>query len=128
MVAYSFNNRFCEAIANGSKRQTIRSDFGKRHVRVNELIQFYTAMRTKQCRKIIADAPCIEVIQIKIKVAQKKIVKIKLWGSTYWVEGDGKNWLDVFARADGFQDIADMHQFWFDNHGMGTFNGVLIKW
>ena len=51
MVAYSFKKQFGPPILAGTKAQTIRAD-RKRHVRSGELVQLYTGMRTRQCRRL----------------------------------------------------------------------------
>jgi hypothetical protein len=80
MVAYSYKRRFINPIRVGlglpplfqfgphklvgdmdaeirPKRQTIRAFGKRRHARAGEILQHYTAMRTKQCTKI-GDARC----------------------------------------------------------------------
>lgn len=77
MVAYSFKKRFVDPIRVGlssvslsfdcqPKRQTIRSIGKRRHARPGETLQLYTAMRTKQCRKI-GDARCMGVEGVLLK-------------------------------------------------------------
>lgn len=135
MVAYSFKARFITPIRMGlgqplvpndfscdddaaplrPKRQTIRAVGRRRHARAGETLQLYTAMRTKQCQKI-GEAKCVYVQPIVIIVYKTKL-KIPLATN-----------LNLFARADGFQDAADMHAFWLKEHGLGKFEGVLIRW
>lgn len=136
MVAYSFKKQFIGPILSGlgenpqalwgqypPKRQTIRSIGRKRHARPGETIQLYTAMRTKQCRKL-GEALCKSVSDIRIFVHREAI---RLPCSQ--IEGGA---LDAFARADGFADWPEMKQFWIDEHGelvkLGPFVGVLIQW
>lgn len=131
MVAYSFKKRFVNPIKLGlgmrvdhepgsawctPKRQTIRAMGRRRHVRQGEKLQLYTAMRTKQCQKI-GDAQCVYAVPIAIDV-----MKTKLKFSDFVFD------VDAFARSDGFADAADMHAFWLKEHGLGKFEGVLIRW
>lgn len=131
MVAYSFKQRFVKPIKAGlgmkvfaeigdpictPKRQTIRAVGKRRHARAGETLQLYTAMRTKQCRKI-GEATCVYVMPISIDV-----LKTKLKFSDFVTDAD------AFARADGFDCAADMHAFWLKEHGPGKFEGVLIRW
>lgn len=117
MVAYSFKGRFAEAVTSGRKTQTIRAP-RKRHARPGEPVQLYTAMRTKQCRKL-ADAVCTEVRAIDLDFSCNTIV----------IEGIGKldhiSALDNIARLDGFASWDEMKGFWPD---ATFFSGVLIMW
>jgi hypothetical protein len=41
--------------------------------------------------------------------------------------------MEVFARADGFEDLGDMARFWIDTHAPRgatgvEFEGVMIDW
>lgn len=138
MVAYGFKKQFIEPILAGlgemdagavrPKRQTIRAIGKRRHARPGEAIQLYTAMRTKQCRKI-GDARCVSVEGVLLKWSE--------WPSfcTFDLK-DGQRAgptrpikdMDEFARADGFAGFSAMKKFWADEHGGATFEGVLIKW
>lgn len=102
------------------KRQTIRAVGKRRHARPGETLQLYTAMRTKQCQKI-SDARCVSVEPIRI-VVEKLLIQT-------WVNGDFIGDLPhKFARDDGFADAHDMLDFWTKEHGLGQFDGFLIKW
>ncbi len=123
MVAYSYKERFAEAVASGRKRQTVRAK-RKRHARVGERIQNYTGMRTAKCRKLNDPDPvCIDVVAIDIDVGRYSITEIRVDGWTY-TNAEA----ETFARADGFESLADMHSFWKAEHGIGRFEGVLISW
>lgn len=135
MVAYSFRPRFVTPIRIGlglpilpedddtdagtllvPKRQTIRAIGKRRHARAGEMLQLYTGMRTRQCKKI-GEAPCVFVVPIRIDV-----MKTRLKFSDFVFDAE------AFAQADGFASAADMHAFWLDAHGLGKFEGVLIRW
>lgn len=120
MVAYSFKERFCQKIADGRKKQTIRAN-RKRHARAGEELQLYYAQRTKHCR-LIARATCISVnpIHIDFHLQQIQQPHALIHGAAV---------MDAFAENDGFQDWADMRAFWREEHGdLPHFEGVLIKW
>lgn len=145
MVAYSFKKRFVEPIRVGlgyppsveafaagmdefgnvhrppPKRQTIRAIGKRRHARPGETIQLYTGMRTRQCQAI-GVARCVAVIPIRITVREHSI-PVALDGAHI---GGGR--LHDFARADGFAGAEDMLDFWKSEHGLGLFDGVLIRW
>lgn len=148
MVAYSFKKRFIAPISLGlgipvaegmqldidcPKRQTIRAVGKRRHARPGETLQLYTAMRTKQCRKI-GEARCVSVEGVTLKWSK--------WPAfmTYDIfETESSRWRRIgnlrpildkeeFARSDGFASFDDMATFWRKEHGSETFEGVLIKW
>lgn len=144
MVAYSFKKRFIDPIRVGlssvslsfdcqPKRQTIRAIGKRRHARPSETLQLYTAMRTKQCRKI-GEARCVSFEGVLLKWSE--------WPAfmTYDIsEREPGVWrrvgnirpildMDAFARLDGFADFNDMAAFWREEHGPETFEGALIKW
>jgi hypothetical protein len=137
MVAYSFKLRFVEPIRWGlglgldlsdeavrigePKRQTIRAISHRRHARPGETLQLYTGMRTKQC-KLIGEARCISVEAIRI-VVNEHTMPVRLGGELI-----GGGHLHDFARRDGFDHAEDMHEFWKKEHGIGPFDGVLIRW
>lgn len=123
MVAYSFQTQFADPIITGRKMQTIRAH-RKRHARPGEPLQLFVGMRTKHCRKLIEPDPlCVAVIHLKLDVRD---IHPLLWWTPevdQWVKAD-----DLFAQADGFETVEAMRRFWFQTHGPGIFEGVLIKW
>jgi hypothetical protein len=130
MVAYSFKKMFVPAIKAGlglpfdaevnhrinAKRQTIRAIGKRRHARQGETMQLYCGMRTRQCFKI-GEARCLYVQTISIDVTKKALVL-----PSFVIDAE------AFARADGFRNGASMHAFWLDEHGLGRFDGLLIRW
>lgn len=150
MVAYSFKERFIGPIRAGlegdgvsayyvgsilhnPKRQTIRAHRrGRgRHARPGDELQLYTAMRTKYCR-LIGKARCVSVDPIKIDFdyfyhpSYVEAGRIEI-GDPFRV-CQGKENLNRFAAADGFADWNEMRQFWQREHGLGKFEGVIIRW
>lgn len=136
MVAYSFAPQFIAPIEARTKLQTVRGH-RRRHARVGEPIQLYTAMRTKQCRKIIeADPICLRVwdIRIAIDASERRVIgAISLDGALL----DHAE-MEAFAQRDGFVADADssalkrMGQFWLKAHAhLGTdflFEGACLRW
>lgn len=144
MVAYSFKRRFVDPIRVGlssvslsfdcqPKRQTIRALGKRRHARRGEILQLYTAMRTKQCLKI-GDALCASVEGVLLKwsewpafmtydISERELGVWRRIGSTRPILD-----MDSFAILDGFASFDDMAAFWREEHGPETFEGVLIKW
>jgi hypothetical protein len=142
MTAYSFKSRFVDPIKCGlglpvddigalvrPKLQTIRAIGRRRHARPGETVQLYTAMRTKQCRKI-GDGRCVRVDPIRIHVEGGRIAICP--GTPDKRAFDKASDLDSFAQRDGFADWADMREFWREEHGdlkrLGPFVGVIILW
>lgn len=120
MVAYSFQPRFAQPIVDGLKRQTIRLP-RKRHARPGEHLQLYTGMRTRQCR-LISRATCVSVHEIELFSYSCGLIDVTIDGHDF--EGN----MNDFARADGFDGLTDMWNFWNRMHGWGEFHGMLIRW
>lgn len=138
MVAYSFRPRFVDAIRSGlgnyehidgmiprPKRQTIRAVGKRRHARAGEMLQLYTGMRTRQCKKI-GEARCTRVNSIVLFFIQPA-VKIDDWPACSMPDE-----LNEFAWSDGFASWLEMREFWQAQHGdlakIEPWRGVLIKW
>lgn len=126
MVAYSFQRRFVDPIQAGTKTQTIRGVGKRRHARVGAALQLYFAMRTKHCRKIIADPLCRAVYPVRLILWKDEVSEIKPTGADRLTEAAQ---LDAFAVRDGFGDWSDMRGFWRVFHpGVTLFDGVLVGW
>lgn len=122
MVAYSFKKQFADKIRSGEKRHTIRRNGRRRHARPGEMLQLYTGMRTKQCKKIMADQQCELVVPVAIQVAASGIESIKLGGEPV-------DDMEEFAKSDGFEDLESMSAFWLEFHGVGLFdNASMVGW
>jgi len=109
------------------KRQTIRAIGKRRHARPGETVQLYYGMRTKQCEKI-GEGRCIAALPIRIVVKEHSM---PTWiGGAFVGAGSAEypGGLHELAQRDGFEGSGDMHEFWKAEHGLGEFNGVLIKW
>jgi hypothetical protein len=118
VVAYNFQARFAPAVADGTKRQTIRARGKRRHARPGDQLQLYTGMRTKTCRKL-RDAVCHDACSILIEAD-----KVFTFHPQEILLGAA---LERLARYDGFQSWAEMRA-WFDQvHGL-PFSGVMIRW
>lgn len=121
MVAYSFKAQFCAPILAGTKRQTIRAE-RKRHALPGEQLQLYTGMRTRQCR-IIGRAVCSRVFPLRIGIAEGfvEVSERERW--------EGPDFMEAFAKADGFSSWAAMAAFWGKEHpDIAVFSGVVIRW
>jgi hypothetical protein len=115
MVAINFTV-FIDKIESGAKRQTIRQTA---RCKVGDMLQLYTGMRHKNCRKL-GDAVCEAIYPIHIEK------------NGYGV-GDARVIirhpirLNAAAYLDGFKCWDDMAQFFEKQYGL-PFEGVLILW
>ncbi|KKX24291.1 hypothetical protein, partial [Rhizobium sp. LC145] len=106
--------------------------------RPGEMLQLYQGMRTRHCRRIIPDAPCVGVDRIIIERRRVEISGIEINGVRLSADE-----IEAFARADGFAPEQllgaggldsifarhNMGMFWSLNHPEGgNFEGVLIRW
>lgn len=125
MVAYSFQGRFVSAIEAATKMQTIRAHGKRRHARAGEMLQLYTGMRTKDCRKIRPDVVCLAVVPIRLDRNGGGFNEILIDGVALPRKRHGE-----FARADGFQSAKEMADFWRATYGPKSkvFEGLLIRW
>ena len=123
MAAYNFQKRFVGPIKAGTKTQTIRRIGKRRHARPGEMIQLYTGMRTKSCKKIVPDVVCLKVSEIEIRINAAGFHEIQINGRPLL-----KHEWRRFAKRDGFDSVADFHLCFKTMHGIGTFRGVLIQW
>ncbi len=117
MPALSFQKRFAPLVESGRKRQTIRAPRrdGRPNACVGDTLYLYMGMRTKGCRKL-GEAVCTKTSQIVITDDWRILVN----GSR--VKND-----DAFARADGFNHVGDLLDWFADNHEL-PFEGSLIEW
>ena len=122
MVAYSFKARFEMPIREGWKTQTIRAERA-RHARPGEMLQLFVGMRTRHCRKIVADVRCTDVMAIVISFDGDGAI------GRIITDGVPVRDLDAFAVQDGFKDADEMADFWRREHTpVGLWHGVVIEW
>jgi hypothetical protein len=116
----SFNKRFVDLVELGVKTQTIRANRkdGRRPV-PGDQINCYFGLRTKHAT-LIKIGEITSVRDVRIEPARKLV----------WIGGSllpPKKW-DGFAKADGFEDYADMMSWWQRTHAAERFNGFMIQW
>lgn len=131
MTAYNFQKQFAPSVESGKKCQTVRGN-RKRHARPGEPVQLYTGMRTRACRKLVDPDPiCTSVEPIWMMISDREGGRIEA------IEIGGKVLIDSeikdFCIADGFAgwnlSARNAMGCWFvANHGVGQFEGVVIKW
>ena len=115
MVAINFERRFADAVAKGTKLQTVRRD-RKRPIVVGDRLQLYTGLRTKGARHL-ADAICTETQACEID-------REDLFVGGRFLDGHDR---EGFATADGFKSYDAMAS-WFSNKSGLPFSGRVIKW
>jgi len=133
MVAYSFMAQFAEPIVTLQKLQTVRGN-RKRHARPGEPMQLYTAMRTRQCRKLLnVDPICRDVRDIMIGLNSRHPLLIEAISIDGMALDDSE--IEDFAVADGFGGaLAEgfarrrMGEFWVRHHEWNRFQGVVLRW
>lgn len=129
MVAYNFKSQHVHAVESGAKRHTLRAE-RKRHARVGEAVQLYTGMMHKNCRKLVTPDPiCKERIHMRLELRGKRDKpKVMVWSleSATWCDMSRAEAL-VFAKADGFESVAELFAFFEETHGL-PFEGKCIKW
>ena len=114
MGLYNFRSRFVDAILNGSKTHTIRSN-RKRGDKPGNTMHLYTGLRQKGAR-LLMRAPCIRVEAIHID-RQKQVFLSE--------EQLSPDECEAMALRDGFSSFADMMTFW---EGRLPFDGHVYHW
>ena len=118
MVALNFSGRFCDAVASGAKRQSIRVDRHHRMI-VGRPLQLYTGMRTKSVRKLTPTDPII---------TERVYCAVRPDYLTLGGPGYPKIDQDAFARLDGFADYIEMVAWFQATYKQPTFIGHCIRW
>ncbi|QND46705.1 ASCH domain-containing protein (plasmid) [Rhizobium lusitanum] len=141
MVAYGFKSYFAPQIEDCSKTHTIRGH-RRRHAHVGEQLQLFVGLRTRNCRRIIADPACVAVLPIVIMSSDLIDAGIA------YIEIDGRplhrDEIEPFAISDGFDPgrlaglapsrligstaRETMGRFWRESHQGSRFEGVIIRW
>jgi len=113
MGLYNFQERFVPFILDGRKTHTIRAARTNPDKPGNTL-HLYTGLRHKGAR-LLMRVPCVKVEEIEICGLAIAIDGIEL----------SRSEREALARRDGFQDFAEMMQFW---EGRLPFSGHVIHW
>jgi len=125
MPALSYKARFVDLVVGGVKPHSIRA--GRRFKKGDTLFH-YTAMRTKQCRKIRPDTICEAAPTIVIDSRRRRV---HLGDGSIYYRRVCAELLDdqivKLAERDGFADIDAFFDF-FRQKDFSTFSGQLIEW
>ena len=122
MSLLGFKAQFAGPVERREKRQTIRAKVNG-HV-IGRPIQLYTGLRTKACRKLVADDPvCTSIEGIGIKPPGHG------WLGQVILDGLSLTQAQIadMARLDGFDDVAAFFEFFRQPEG-DAFEGFLIRW
>ena len=133
MPAYSFVERFCPWVIEGSKTQTVRAPRKGRqgHAKPGDTVYLYFGMRTKFCKKL-GEGVCTERKEITIT------------SDSIYIDGRGLSHdeMHLFAWKDGFRPEGTteeepwgawtaMRRFWKETHGLDAehpWKGIVIYW
>lgn len=123
MALLNFAETFAEAVANGTKRTTIRKQ-RKYPVRAGETLHLYTGCRTSHARRL-GEVVCSTTTPIEISRVQNG----RHWSLRVRMGGQ---WLDVGSirklyERDGFHD-RESFMNWFLPGRTTKFKGQLIEW
>jgi len=101
MPALNFQNQFVPMVADGTKLHTIRRK-RKNPIKVGQMLQLYTGMRTKQC-EMIAARLCTAVVPV---VIYPNLGRVVLGGKMLSLDDTLR-----FAIRDGFANQMDFFKF-----------------
>lgn len=122
MGLYNFQSRFVDPILAGRKTHTIRAPRANPDKPGNTL-HLYTGLRQKGA-KLLMRVPCVRVEEIEIWWHGKQWETPK-----FFVRVDRQllapDEREALAERDGFQNFAEMMQFWKERL---PFRGQIIHW
>lgn len=117
---FNFKKRFAPAVEQGKKLQTIRATRkdGRRPV-AGDTIKAYTGLRTARARLLLASI-CTSCRAVRIHLHDRELV----------VDGRKLEQAEAydFARADGFDSLTAMLQWFSDTYEGSTFEGFVTSW
>ena len=120
MPALNFQSQFAQKILSGSKIFTLRAlRPDGRDPKTGQRLYLYTAMRTKKC-KLIAERPCPFAVTIRLCF---NWISIPTFLPIVIPEH-----LEIFSKADGFDDYAGFCAFHKIEDGMSIKEIRLIAW
>lgn len=128
MPSLNFKRQFAEAVANGTKRQTIRAK-GKRAWKVGDKLYFFTVNPDgKLTQKRLGRATLLAVKQIRVNAEKREIHLEKQWdwGGRYLAHLFDDEALE-FAQEDGFDTLDAFFAFFLETYGRCV-SGYLLKW
>jgi hypothetical protein len=125
MGLYNFKARFAPRILDGSKCHTIRP-LRDRSDKPGNTLHLYTGLRTKSAR-LLKRVECVRIEEITIEHHPERFLDDD--PNLFSVTIDGvvldRGECEAFARRDGFENFADMMEFW---SGRLPFKGQILHW
>ena len=117
MPALNFQKQFAPLVESGEKRQTIRAPRKDgRNPKFGDRLHLYTGMRTRACRKL-AERTCTAATNVTIGQSFVRLA------DRYLTDDECQR----FARADGFESMQAMLNWFAETHGL-PFSGIVINW
>lgn len=116
---------FLDKVIDGTKPHSIRA--GERF-KVGDDLSFFTAMRTKKCRRLRPNTPCTAAVRIAITNYGRVTIAA---GSRFYPKGNlSTRQINALALRDGFASSFDFFRFFVDQipNGSRTFYGQLVEW
>jgi len=115
MALIDFKAQFVPAVADGTKKQTIRKNH-KAPVRIGDNLHLYTGLGTINFRQI-AITTCQSICDITVYERSIKVDGVYL----------SSHEISQFVKDEGFSGVEEFYYFFKNNHGL-PFTGKLIKW
>lgn len=122
-----FQPRFAPLVASGSKTQTVRPP-RKTPFQEGEIVS------ARQWSGVAYRSPQIEVARVRIEAIHEVVISehgidveepTNEVGELEWVDLEPEE-VEAFAKDDGFEDWADMREWFRSTHGL-PFRGELIR-
>lgn len=116
--------KFADKVIDGRKPHTIRAT-RKIPIKAGDDLSFFTGMRTKACRRIRDNQPCVAAAEIEI-VASMSRVRVGSGSLRYQMGALSTREIRALAIADGFNTVAEFFTY-FGRNGL-KFTGQLVEW
>lgn len=125
MALLNFKPRFSPFILDGRKQHTIRKVRKDSRVpKFGEICHCFEGLRTKRHR-LLGRWPCVKVETITVSnvPVNPPFLSVHVEGLALSVDE-----CERLARQDGFENFADMEQYWRNEKGRLPFTGHIIHW
>lgn len=118
---FNFKRQFAAAVADGTKRQTIRSNRkdGKRPA-PGDIAALYTGLRTRNTQHL---RDGVVTTCHAVRISCMGYGELIIDGAA--LSGEART---AFAQADGFPDWPSMLDFFKIQYGQDTFDGFCVEW
>lgn len=128
MGLYNFKKRFVPFIESGEKTHTIREK-RKYPSKAGETLYLYEGLRTKKARKILeAECLCVEPITVKRLIRGGRMGRAVCYAVIIGEQSLSQDEIEAFAQSDGFQNFAELIDFWKAEKRQFPWSGDVIHW